>query len=132
MGQNITYCGVNTHFQNGHAEKAIRDLQTMAHTMLLHAKGRWPDAIHLALWPYAMRMAVHVHNNLPNNQDGSSQLEVFARISIAPKDSHYHTFGCPVFALTTEAEIGKLRNGEYVQLSGFFWDSILCMQDQYH
>ena len=30
MGQGITYCAVNAHFQNGHAEKVIRDLQTMA------------------------------------------------------------------------------------------------------
>ena len=39
MGQGITYCGVNAHFQNGRAEKAIRDLQTMARKMILHAKG---------------------------------------------------------------------------------------------
>jgi len=120
MGQNITYCGVNAHFQNGRAEKAIRDLQTMARTMLLHAKGRWPDAIHLALWPYAMRMAVHVHNNVPNNIDGSSRLEAFARISVAPKASHYHTFGCPVFALTTEAESGKAKKWAVRSVLGIY------------
>ena len=52
MRQGITYCGVNAHFQNGHAEKAIRDIQTMARKMILRAKGQWPEAIHLSLWPY--------------------------------------------------------------------------------
>ena len=92
MGQGITYCGVNAHFQNGCAEKAIRDLQTMARKMILHAKGRWPEAIHLSLWPYALRMTVHVHNNVPNAADASSRLEAFARIAVSPKSSHYNTF----------------------------------------
>jgi hypothetical protein len=30
--QSITFCGVNAHFQNGVAEKRIRDLQDMTHT----------------------------------------------------------------------------------------------------
>ena len=47
--QDITYCGVNTHFQNGIAEKAIRDLQEQARKQLFHAKARWPEAIHLSL-----------------------------------------------------------------------------------
>ena len=38
MGQGITYCGVNMHLQNIRAEKAIRDLQTMAQKIILHAK----------------------------------------------------------------------------------------------
>ena len=38
MGQGITYCGVNMHFQNGRDEKAIRDLQTMVRNIILHAK----------------------------------------------------------------------------------------------
>ena len=88
--------------------------------MLLHAKGRWPTAIHLALWPYAMRMAVHVHNNVPNNPDGSSRLEVFAQISGVPKASHYHTFGCPVFALTTEAESGKAKKWAVRSVLGIY------------
>ena len=112
MGQTITYCGVNAHFQNGKAEKAIRDIQTAARTMLLHAKSRWPDAIHLSLWPYAMRMAVHIHNNVPNNEDGSSRLEAFARISVSPKADHYHTFGCPVYRLTTKAATNKSAKWE--------------------
>ena len=39
MGQGITYCGVNAHFQNGSGEKDTRDLQTMAQKMIIHEKG---------------------------------------------------------------------------------------------
>ena len=54
QGQEITYCGVNAHFQNGVAEKRIRDLQDLTRTSLLHAAARWPKAILVHLWPYAL------------------------------------------------------------------------------
>ena len=38
--QSISYCGVNAHFQNGMAEKRIRDLQNQTTTMLMHAESR--------------------------------------------------------------------------------------------
>ncbi|KAL7474485.1 hypothetical protein ACHAW6_000458, partial [Cyclotella cf. meneghiniana] len=60
--QRISYCGINAHFQNGIAEKAIHDITEAARKALLHAKVRWPLAIDLSLWPYAMRNAVHIHN----------------------------------------------------------------------
>jgi hypothetical protein len=37
--QTISYCGVNAHFQNGMAQRAIRDITEAARTMLLHAKA---------------------------------------------------------------------------------------------
>ena len=120
MGQGITYCGVNAHFQNGRAEKTIRDLQTMARKMILHAKGQWPESIHLSLWPYALRMVVRVHNNVPNSADASSRLEAFARIAVFPKSSHYHTFGCPAYMLTTEAEQGRAKKWEGRSVLGIY------------
>jgi len=37
LGQSIQYAGVNARFQNGRAEKKIRDLQDMARMQLIHA-----------------------------------------------------------------------------------------------
>jgi hypothetical protein len=34
----LTFCGINDHFQNGIAEKAIRDLCESAGKQLLHAR----------------------------------------------------------------------------------------------
>jgi hypothetical protein len=74
-GQTISYCGVNAHFQNGVAEKRIRDLQEQARKQLLHAKSRWPSAIEINLWPYALRTANDIRNTIPDKEDGSSPLE---------------------------------------------------------
>jgi hypothetical protein len=49
--QRISYCGVNAHFQNGIAEKRIRDLQDATRTNLLFAMHRWPRMIFVHLWP---------------------------------------------------------------------------------
>jgi hypothetical protein len=39
--QQLTFCGVNAHFQNGIAKQAIRDLSESAHKQLLHAHAHW-------------------------------------------------------------------------------------------
>ena len=77
-GQTISYCVAYAHFHIGKAEKGLRDMQDMARTMLLHAKARWPDAVHLYLWQYAMRMDVHIINHLPDEADGSSHIGKFS------------------------------------------------------
>jgi hypothetical protein len=105
--QRLTFCGVNAHFQNGIAEKAIRDLSESARKQLLHARQRWPAAVHLALWPYAMRNAAHLHNVLPVRDDNTSRLELFSSIRVGLKLRHAHVFGCPVFALQNELSSGS-------------------------
>ena len=84
-GQTITFCGVSAHHQNGKAEKKIRDLRESARKMLLHAMSRWPQAITINLWPYALRHAVNVSNMVPDNIDGTCKLERFAKVSILPR-----------------------------------------------
>ena len=104
--QQLTFCGVNAHFQNGIAERAIRDLTENARKQLLHARQRWPAAVHLSLWPYALRSACQLHNNLPVMPDGSSRLEMFSGIRVGMRMKDIHTFGCPVFALQTQLATG--------------------------
>jgi len=67
--QRLTFCGVNAHFQNGIAERAIRDISESARKKLLHAYPRWPAAVHFALWPYAVWNSVLLHNSLPVLED---------------------------------------------------------------
>jgi len=96
--QQLTFCRVNSHFQNGIAERSIRNLSESARKQLLHARARWPAAVHFALWPYALRNAALLHNNLPVLEDGTLRLELFSSIRVGAKMKHMHTFGCPVFA----------------------------------
>jgi hypothetical protein len=104
--QTISYCGVNAHFQNGIAEKRIRDLQDAARTMLLHAKHRWPNAITTNLWPYALRTANEINASTPNLTDGISPLEKFSGTKVKPKFRHFHTFGCPAYVLDNNLQGG--------------------------
>jgi hypothetical protein len=78
--QQLTFCGINAHFQNGITERAIHNLSNSAHKQLLHGCQHWPAAVHVALWPYALRSAALLHNTLPVLEDGTSRLELFSSI----------------------------------------------------
>jgi hypothetical protein len=105
--QRHTSCGVNAHFQNGIAERAIRDLANSACKQLLNARSRWPAAVHFALWPYALRNAALLHNSLPVLEDGTSRLELFSSIRVGGNMKHMHTLGCSVFALQNALASGN-------------------------
>jgi hypothetical protein len=96
--QTISFCGVDAHHQNGIAEKAIRDLQDQARTIIIHAHHRWPQAITPHLWPYALRMANSARNSVPKELDSPSPLELFSGVKVMDNLNNFHTFGCPVFA----------------------------------
>jgi hypothetical protein len=106
-GQTISFCRVSAHFQNVIVEKRIRDMSEQARKQLLHANARWPSAIKINLWPYALCNANDIRNTIADKDDGSSPLERFCRTKVRPKLRHNHTFGCPVFALNSRLQDGK-------------------------
>ncbi len=84
-GQTITFCAVNSHWQNGISEKRIRDLQDSARTMLLDAISRWPRALSSSLWSYAIKYANVIHNHtvmIQGPHAGKTPLEIFARTNV--------------------------------------------------
>ena len=104
--QSITFCGVNAHFQNGIAEKRIRDLQDLTRTVMLHASGKWPKAFASHLWPYALRCVNESMNSVPKRADGRSAENLFADTSVLPKMDAFHAFGCPVYVLHNRLQAG--------------------------
>ncbi len=78
--QQLPFCGVNAHFQNGITKRAIRDLSKSARKQLLHTRARWPAAVHLSLWPYALPNAALLFNTMPVLEGGTSRLEQFSSI----------------------------------------------------
>ena len=97
--QTIAFCGVGAHYQNGVAERRIRDITENACTSLLHAAHRWPKAIAANLWPQAIKHVVNVCNSLPRPGKTESPLSKFAGTSIQPNLKNFHPFGCLVYVL---------------------------------
>jgi hypothetical protein len=108
--QTLSFCGVNAHFQNGMAERRIRELQDHALTMLIHASKRWPSAIDPHLWPYALRKANEALNSTPNMKKKQIPIELFSmsKVSFNPKDCYQ--FGTPVYVLYNGMAAGKKLN----------------------
>jgi hypothetical protein len=125
--QTNSFCGVNAHFQNGIAERRIRELQDQARTMLIHANRRWPTAVNAHLWPYALRMANDLHNAAPSlsHKSHQSPFELFTGVKVAPNLQHFKTFGCPVYVLDDKLQgqrsfnkwTERARIGMYLGLS---------------
>jgi hypothetical protein len=105
--QTLSFCGVNAHFQNGVAERRIRELQDLARTMLIHANRRWPQAIDAHLWPYAIRMANDAFNSTPDLTRKLTPIEAFSGSTIAINPKHFYHFGCPVYVLSNAMQAGQ-------------------------
>lgn len=108
--QRITYCGVNAHFQNGIAEKRIRDLQEGTRTSDLFATHRWPKMVNVHLWPYALRTANEVLISTLSIDQEQSPMELFTGVKVAPKLKHFHTFGCPTYVLDSKLQAQQHLN----------------------
>jgi hypothetical protein len=105
--QQLTFCRLNAHFQNGIALQAIQDLLESACKEMLPVHACWPEAVHFALWPYTLRNAAHLHSKLPVLQDSTWRLELFSSIHVGSNLKHVHTFGCPVFTLQNALASGN-------------------------
>jgi hypothetical protein len=114
-GQSLTFCGVNAHFQNGRAERRIRDLQDGARTSLLHAIKKWPTAITINLWPYALRYANDVNNHVPAKGNEHSPIELFSSTTTKLPIKQFYHFGCPVYVLDSNLQANKRAGSKWRQ-----------------
>ena len=105
--QTISFCGAYAHWQNGKAEKRIRDLQDQGRKVLIYSTARWPQASNINLWPYALHYSTDVRNHLPRDESGLSPMQKYTGVNVAPRLTTFHTFGCPVYQLRTELQNGK-------------------------
>ena len=97
--QDITYCGVGAHHQNGAVERAIKDLTLITRTLLLHAKRHWPEMITTMLWPMALKASEERLNALSLDMDGTTPLSKWSKTESRIFAKDFHTWGCPVFVL---------------------------------
>ena len=92
--QGCTYSGVNAHFQSGVAERRIRELQELGRTNMIHGNSRWPEAINVHLWPYALKSSNVLYNEAPTRKMKRVPVELFsgAQVMTEPK------FQRPIFS----------------------------------
>jgi hypothetical protein len=64
LKQVVKFAGVGAHHHNGHAERAIQMVMSIARTMMLHSAEHWPDVADATLWPMAVSHAVFLHNHV--------------------------------------------------------------------
>jgi hypothetical protein len=105
-GQQLTFSGAGAHHSNGMAERRIRELQDLARTTLIHANRRWPQAINVHLWPYALLYANECVNAAPSMQDPQrrSPLQQFSGSTVEINPKHWKPFGCPVYVLNSQLQ----------------------------
>jgi hypothetical protein len=65
----------------------------------------WPDVSTVALWPYALKLAVDLHNAMPGPSD-LSPAEIFAGTKDKNRLAAFRTFGPPIFVLEACLQAG--------------------------
>ena len=71
---------------------------------MIHAMARWPTAISVNLWPYALRTAAGHQNYIPISSEGRSKVELFSGVEVGARLKSFHTWGCPVYALVNKLQ----------------------------
>ena len=104
--QGLTLSGVGAHHQNAVAERSIGTVTSLARTMMLHAKLRWPKAVSTKLWPMAMKQAEFMVNHVPDLNNSCPMDRVTG--SFVPRTllKNVHVWGCPSYVLDPKLQDG--------------------------
>jgi hypothetical protein len=75
---------------------------------------KWPQAITINLWPYAMRYVNDVNNALAQKGKQESPLELFSGIKFNVPIRQFYPFGCPTYVLDGNLQSGKRAGSKWM------------------
>jgi hypothetical protein len=107
LNQGLSLSGVGAHHQNAVAERAIGTVVSLARTMMLHSKMRWPKGVSTKLWPMAMKHAEFIVNHVPN-LNNVCPLDVVLK-TVVPRHQlkNLHIWGSLCYVLDPKLQDGK-------------------------
>ena len=96
LKQVVKFTGAGAHHHNGHAERVIQMIMSIAWTMMLPSAVHWPDVADTTLWSMAVSHAVFLDIwPLPKSRWEQR------------KYHDLHVWGCPVYVLEKAIADGK-------------------------
>ena len=95
--QCILYCVVNSHYQNGVAERLIHTDSEMDRAMMLQLSLIWENGIGSNLWLMDTSYGIYIYNHMPNSKDIDLD-DLFTGTKFTRQKLKYiHLWFCPVY-----------------------------------
>ena len=108
FAQITRYAGVGAHHHNGHAERSIQTIMSIARAMLIHSSMHWPELADTSLWPMVVQHATFLWNGVPDPTTGLSPLDIFSKSRYNMSKFHdIHVWGSPVYVLDKRISDGR-------------------------